>query len=280
MAFARLARQLLAASVVSCAAVSAHAQDRLTETLVPETRPYPYAILDIQPGAEATEAASMFGERMMLIMEPEQVALRVESGEGRAFALTFDQKLVTQGVGLHTRMGQAPFADMQATLATEAMGGRVLSIQRTFREPNDNLPEPAAILAQLEGLYGPPSKRTTEGAAWAWGEDGFIPDLDDQPVQELNTIDSNNNSRTTQHRPCTGYNGDAEYNFRQHRETTIAPGCVALFSFIYRGGAQLSTVSFSLTDFDLVRQHVAEVDRQVIEALTSENAVAPSNLDL
>ncbi|MBE0455217.1 MAG: hypothetical protein IBX58_16275 [Roseovarius sp.] len=280
MGFIRFARQMFMASLISSAAAAAHAQDSLTETMTPEPRPYPYVILDIQPGAEATEAASMFGERMMLIMEPEQVALRVESGEGRAFALTFDQKLVTQGVGLHTRMGQAPFADMQATLATEAMGGRVLSIQRTFREPNDNLPKPAAILAQLEGLYGPPSQRTTEGAAWAWGEDGFIPDLDSQPVQELNTIGSNNNSRTTQYRPCTGYNGNAEYNFRQHRETTIAPGCVALFSFIYRGGAQLSTVSFSLIDFDLIRQHVVEVDRQIIEALTADAPVAPSNLDL
>lgn len=41
---------------------------------------YPYAILDIQPGADAMEASSMFGERMMPILVPEQVALRVENG--------------------------------------------------------------------------------------------------------------------------------------------------------------------------------------------------------
>ncbi|WP_303704492.1 hypothetical protein [Celeribacter baekdonensis] len=281
MSFVRFARQLFMASLISGAAVAAHAQDSLAETLTPEPRPYPYAILDIQPGAEAIEASSMFGERMMLILVPEQVALRVENGEGRAFALTFDQKLVTQGVGLHTRMGRDPYAEVNATLATEAMGGRVLRIQRTFREPNENLSEPAAILAQLERLYGPPSRRTSEGATWAWGEDGFIPDLDGQPLHEITTVSQFGSRKTIQYRRCsTGFSADAEYRFRQHRETPIMPGCTALFNFNYRGGAQLSTVSFSLTDFDLIRQHVAEVDRQILEALTTGAPVAPADMDL
>lgn len=280
MSFARLVRQLLTASLISGAAFSAHAQDQLTETLKPEPRPYPYAILDIQPGADAMDATSMFGERMMLILVPEQVALRVENGEGRAFALTIDQKLITEGVGLNTRMGRAPYAEIQTTLATEAMGGRVLQIRRTFREPNENLPQPAALIAQLEERYGPPSKRDGNSASWAWGEDGFIPDLDGQPLREITTIDQRGTQKTMQFQPCVGYFDTAEYRFRQHRETPIMPGCTALFSVGVNGGAELSTVSFSLTDFDLVRQHVAEVDRQIIEALTSENAVVPSNLDL
>ncbi|KAB6714672.1 hypothetical protein [Roseobacter sp. TSBP12] len=281
MSFVRFAHQLFMASMISSAAAAAHAQDSLAETLVPEPRPYPYAILDIQPGAEAMDASSMFGERMMLILVPEQVALRVENGEGRAFALTFDQKLVTQGVGLHTRMGRDPYAEIKATLATEAMGGRVLRIQRTFREPNENLPEPAAILAQLEGLYGPPSQRTSEGATWAWGQDGFIPDLDGQPLHEITTVSQFGSRKTIQYRPCsTGFSADVEYRFRQHRETPIMPGCTAIFTVGFSGGAQLSTVSFSLTDFDLIRQHVAEVDRQILEALTSDAPVPPADMDL
>jgi hypothetical protein len=58
------------------------------------------------------------------------------------------------------------------------------------------------------------------------------------------------------------------------------PGCVALFTVGFSGGAAVSTVSFSLTDFDLVRQHVAEVDRQIIEALNTDAPVAPSDMDL
>lgn len=58
------------------------------------------------------------------------------------------------------------------------------------------------------------------------------------------------------------------------------PGCRALFTVGFNGGAQLSTVSYSLTDFDLIRQHVAEVDRQIVEALTSEAPVAPADMDL
>ncbi|WP_439525942.1 hypothetical protein [Roseovarius mucosus] len=268
------------AAVTAFLAIAAHAQDSLTETLTPEPRPYPYAILDIKPGAEAMEASSMFGERMMLILVPEQVALRVENGEGRAFALTFDQKVVTQGVGLHTRMGRDPYAEINATLATEAMGGRVLQVRRTFREPNENLPQPAALIAQLEERYGPPSKRDGNSASWAWGEDGFIADLDDQPLREISTINERGTQRTTQYQPCVGYFDTAEYRFRQHRETPIMPGCTALFTVGVSGGAQLSTVSFSLTDFDLIRQHVAEVDRQILEALTTDAAVAPADMDL
>lgn len=261
--------------------IAAHAQDSLTEMLTPEPRPYPYAILDIQPGAEAMEASSMFGERMMLILVPEQVALRVENGEGRAFALTFDQKLVTQGVGLHTRKGRDPYAEITATLATEAIGGRVLQIRRTIREPNENLPEPAALIAQLEERYGPPSKRDGSSATWAWGEEGFIPDLDGQPLHEITTVSQFGSRKTIQYRPCTtGFSADAEYRFRQHRETPIMPGCTALFTVGVSGGAQLSTVSFSLTDFDLIRQHVAEVDRQILEALTTDAPVAPADMDL
>lgn len=274
-------KSLVVAAVTTFLPIAANAHDSLAETLTPEPRPYPYAILDILPGAKAMDAASMFGERIMLILVPEQIALRVENGEGRAFALTFDQKLVTQGVGLNTSMGRDPYAEITATLATEAMGGRVLRVQRTFREPNENLPEPAAILAQLEGLYGPPSQRTGEGATWAWGEDGFIPDLDGQPLHEITTIDARGTSKTTQYRPCcTGYLDNGEYRFQQHRETPIMPGCVAVFNFSHRGGAQLSTVSFSLTDFDLIRQHVAEVDRQIMASLTSDSSVTPADLDL
>ena len=281
MSLLRFARQLFAASLIASVASAAHAQDHLTETITPEPRPYPYAILDIQPGAEAMEASSMFGERMMLILVPEQVALRVENGEGRAFALTFDQKLVTQGVGLHTRMGRDPYAEISATLATEAMRGRVLQIRRTTREPNENLPEPAALIAQLEERYGPPSKRTAYGATWAWGDAGFIPDLDGQPLHEITTVDRFGSRKTTQYRPCSGgFSGDAEYRFRQHRETPIMPGCTALFSVSFNGGAQTSTISFSLTDFELIRQHVAEVDRQIIEALTDDAPVAPAGMDL
>lgn len=112
----RLAAMLLA--------TSASAQDRLVETLIPEPRPYPYAILDIQPGEHRQDAQSMFEERMMLQLVPEVISFRVQNNEGRSFALSFDQKLVTQGVTLNLRLGREPYAGMLVTLATEAMGSR------------------------------------------------------------------------------------------------------------------------------------------------------------
>lgn len=136
MNFTQLPHRLFVTLLVSSVTVAAHAQDSLTETLAPGPRPYPYAILNIQPGAEASDASSMFSERMMLTLVPEEVALRVENGDGRAFELTFEQRLVTQGVSLNTRLSSGPYAQVNAMLATEAMGGRVLEIQRTIREPN------------------------------------------------------------------------------------------------------------------------------------------------
>lgn len=270
MNFTQLPHRLFVALLMSSVTVAAHAQDSLTETLTPDPRPYPYAILDIQPGAEASHASSIFSERMMLTLVPEEVALRVENGDGRAFELTFEQRLVTQGVSLNTRLSSGPYAQINAMLATEAMGGRVLDIQRTIREPNENLPDLAAILDQLEEKYGPPSQRTREGAIWAWGEAGFIPDLDDQPTQEITTVIDSTSRETYRYRPCTGYTEMARYRFRRNRNQPIMPGCTALFTVRYESGARLSTVYFSLADYDLIRQHVAEVDRQIVDALTSD----------
>lgn len=74
-----------------------------------------------------------------------------------------------------TLRGGGPFAQARVTLATPASGGRVLSISRTLRQPTAELPAPAALRAQLEDLYGPPSKAETDpgprGAlrlTWAW----------------------------------------------------------------------------------------------------------------
>jgi len=52
-------KQHLIALVAGLMATSAAAQDRLVETIIPDPRPYPYAVLDVQPGALATDAASM-----------------------------------------------------------------------------------------------------------------------------------------------------------------------------------------------------------------------------
>ena len=39
-------------------------------------------------------------------------------------------------------------------------------------------------------------------------------------------------------------------------------------------------MSFDLDDFDLARQHRAGLDRQIVEALTGEQDVEPSDMDL
>ena len=41
----------------------------------------------------------------------------------------------------------------------------------------------------------------------------------------------------------------------------------------------MTSISFSLEDYELARQHTAELDRQIVEALTGETVEA-SNMDL
>ena len=264
----------------------ATAESALTPTLTPGPRPYPYEILDIQPGALLPEAQAMFEERMMLQLVPEDVQIRVQSAAGREIEFRFTQEMVTQGVGVHTLLGRAPYAQMRMILATDVMEGRVLRIARTLRQPTAELPEPAALRAQIEGLYGPPSRTHIDSytlgmtMTYARGTDGFIPDLDAVQEQTVEHDPGNGEMRAIQYRTCEDEPSNIDYRFEDQRQYPIMPGCVAIFRISFSGKADLSILSFELVDYDLIRQHQAEVDRQIRAALTDETTVAPSNLDL
>ncbi len=58
------------------------------------------------------------------------------------------------------------------------------------------------------------------------------------------------------------------------------PGCVALFTISHSTKPGTASISFTIRDFDLGRQHRAELDRQIIETLTGEADVEPSKMEL
>lgn len=130
----------------------AAAQAALTGTLTSEPRPNPWKILDIQPGDTADDAVSMFREHMAIVMVPEEVQVRVQSPKGREMEFTFAQRMITQGVGIYASRGSEPYIRMQTVNATPVMGNRVTAISRTERGMTTDMPAPAALRAQVEGL--------------------------------------------------------------------------------------------------------------------------------
>ena len=257
---------------------------------VPLPRPYPYAILDIQPGAPSVEAQAMFEERMMLRMEPVEVRLRVGSPDGRReVAFAFPQRMATAGVGRAARRSRDPFAAVTTALATDALENRVLRIERSLQQPVGELPQPEALLAQLEDLYGPPSDTLSDARAsiwtWAWGGDGPIADLGAQESREMDFDPDGPGGvepRPMGYLPCdTGVSATkVDYDFAWPRAAPAGPGCTAVFEVTYEGRPDVARVTFALTDWALVRLNRAETDRQIVEMLTGEAPVEPSDLDL
>lgn len=60
----------------------------------------------------------------------------------------------------------------------------------------------------------------------------------------------------------------------------IMPGCVAVFQISHTDKPGQTSISFKITDYELARLNTAETDRQIVEALTGEQDVEASDMDL
>lgn len=164
-----------------------------------------------------------------------------------------------------------------------------MAIYRSMRQPSDNLPEPLELRAQIEGLYGTPSRVEINGRemtlTYAWSTEGFIPDLDALGTLTYEkTETSGGRKRTTrsEYEICgtaRHYRNTVEYRFEYPREEDIRTGCLATFTVSYRGEPGSTVIGFSLVDYELGRMHMEELDRQIVEALTGEEVEA-SDMDL
>lgn len=269
MPFSHTTRTSLLATMLVLSATVGGAQE-LENTITPPERPYPYQILDLMPGVTADEAIAHYQGRMDIEMVPEVMSISVQAPNGRTFAFDFPQRYMTAGVGINTRMGSQPYSEIQLDLATEVMGGRVVGITRQMRAPAGELPDAAALQAQLEELYGPPSQISTDAGysmIYAWGEDGFISDLDAQEERVIEW-DAGTAMRTHHYRLCADH-ADKSYNFQQFRKP-IKPECVAVFRVSVSDRPPNRSVSFSLFDYDLLRQSHSETDDQIKEYLLGE----------
>ena len=276
---------LLAAAVA--APLAALAQDALVPLPAPEARPYPYAVLDVQPGMLAAEARAVIEAELGAELEPQRRQVRVQARDGAAFEFTYDGEMSVPNQSSGIGRPQEPFETVVMVLATDVLEGRVVKLWRKLHQPNAELPEPAALRAQLEGLYGPPSEVETQydttRLTWAWGEDGFIEDLAAVEAATMEHEVEPGEVREVSYWPCKSLTeADFAYSFSQLRHEPFNPGCVATYTVTYERGPETSTVTFALADHALGRAQREETDRQITEALTATPAAPaePSDMKL
>ena len=271
------AAALMALGALTPAVVSpAAAQDALVPTPAPEgPRPYPYAVLGQQPGGlpGPTHEALKAELGADILLRPEEIVMQLPAPDGRIFEFTFPQYLQTPRP-VYAGLGgdDETYDRFGLLLATDALEGRVLGISRNLRAPNTEVPDFAALRAQLVGLYGEPSDERDDGRVrvmiWAWADDGFIEDLHGQPERSMQFETATGEIVPVDYRPCVKRNeADLQYGFAYPRKGPAYPGCVATYAVAHTTDMGFSTIDFSVSDFELGRLHREAADAQLIDWL-------------
>lgn len=270
-------------------ATPAFAEDMLTPLPAPTERPYPYEILGLQPGDPFDDVLAVYSDRTDAAPTSEREVLRVQSPDGAVFEFTYQQFSRIGDVGVHGRLANADQDQITATLSSDVMEQRPMAIHRSMRQPNDELPEPLELRAQIEDTYGQPSRVEINGRSmtltYAWSTGGFIEDLDALGTlthEETTTFSGRERTTKSEYEVCGNaqhYRNDVSYRFEYPRDEEIKTGCLATFTVTYRGEPGSTLIGFSLVDYELGRMHMEELDRQIVEALTGEEVEA-SDMDL
>lgn len=283
-------RWAVTALMTSCS-LPALAENQLAPLAPPPERPYPYEILGMQPGDDLDSVMAVFAERSDEEPATESEAIRVQSPNGRVFEFTNELLRIVGGSSVREAMNNETSDEtLKVELASDVLEQRPIVVRRTVRQSPGELPEALALRAQLEETYGPPSKVEMSAVAgmtliYAWSDEGFIPDLDAQTEREITFTARGGREETASYQPCTGTRRGAfrtatEYRFEHPRNLDIMPGCVAIFRVGHSGKPGQTAISFQITDYELARMNMREIDRQIIEALTSEQDVDASDMDL
>jgi hypothetical protein len=280
---------LTVAVALTSLAAPAFAENTLTPLAAPEARPYPYEILGLQPGDPLDDIVSVYAERSDAAPTSESEVLRVQSPDGNVFEFTYQKFTRIGDVGVNGRLAGAAQDQVTAMLSSDVMEQRPMAIHRSIRQPSDELPEPLELKAQIEETYGPPSRVEINGRemtlTYAWSTEGFIPDLNalGELIHEATRTEMGRERtvRTT-YELCGNsrhYRNDVSYRFAYPRDEEIKTGCLATFIVTYRGEPGMTNIGFSLVDYELGRQHMAELDLQIVESLTGTEVEA-SGMDL
>lgn len=245
----------------------------------------PVAVLGITPGMTLDEAKALMEARGMEL-STEGVNMRASTTSGKTFDLSAVAKFGTAGIGLNTRMsGGGAYEEIGGTVDLGPLGGRIISVGRTIRGDNADLPKPDELRAQLTQEYGEPSLVEIDAGGkmtitYGWDEAGVKLTALDQSEPVMVEREKSASIERAEYVPCVsaGFGIMLVDYSKLNDERPIAPGCSARYTVVYDSKPGQSTIRFSLTDYDRARKAREDTDRQINEALTGP--AKASNMDL
>ena len=245
--------------------------DTLNSAITVTPAPYEFAILGMKPGMPIEEALSIAEQHLDEQMLPVGGTLQVTSPNGKAFRTELRVGYETPGIDFFLRNQSAePYDSIQIDVSTPATGSVVTAIRREVRVPASEGPDAAALRAQLEGQYGPPSEIPTPlpNPSWMWALD-----LDYTPIPLPELYDP------TAYSPCNrGLPSDGRYEYRLNDQLAGNRKCGATFTARHDANGDTITMWFKLIDYNLVVQDHDAANAQIDEKLNA--AAEPSDMKL
>lgn len=258
-----------------CAAlfpVTAIGQDTLAPTSQPiDASIHSFTILDVAPGSDRGDAARALSSHFGQALLDETTTLNVRSSNGRSFQYEYAQRLVSPWVTPFVRMGSEPYEEVNVSLATGVLEGRVLGIDRTIVATGSDQPAAEAVFRQVEEAFGVPSLVHLDAykseLIYAYADGAFIADLKAaDPAPSNASVESSD--YLSDGTPCkTAIGRSPIYQYRSSRGDDWIGNCDLVFRVVVEGSSAKTTIRFSLNDYALTRVNRDETDRQINEAL-------------
>lgn len=245
--------------------------DILHQTAQVLPRPYEFAILGVKPGMPIAEALALIEEHLGKELSPVGGTLQVTSPEGVAFRTELRVGYETPGIDFFLRnQSQQPFDSIKIDVSTPTSGSVVTAIQREVRVAASDGPDGAALLAQLEGLYGQPSDHPggSLGQKWRWAMDRAF-----EPIAMPDDYNPVVFQACSHSLPSSG-----RYAYRLDLSLGESRNCGVSYVAEHIPQGETITMNFRLIDYNLLVQDHLATNAQIDEKLNADTQ--PSDMKL
>lgn len=245
--------------------------DTLTEAQPASVRPYGFSILGVKPGMPIDEAVALIEEHLGQELSPVEGTLQVENSAGKVFRTKLRVGYVTPGIDFFLRnQSNKPYDSIQIDVSSPAIGSVVTAIRREVRVAAGDGPDKAALLAQLEGLYGKPSDLPDRGdRMWRWALDRAY-----EPIPMPEPYDMYSYEACAHSLPTEG-------RFDYRIAPALGEGRKCGMSYVaeyWTKGTETITMTFRLIDYNLMVQDRSAVGPQIDGTLNT--ATQPADMKL
>lgn len=245
--------------------------DTLVETAPVDPRPYDFTILGVKPGMPIEDALALVEEHLGKELSPVGGTLQVTSPDGTVFRTELRVGYETPGISFFLRnQSQEPFDNIKIDVSTPATGSVVTAIQREVRVSASDGPDGAALQAQLEDLYGPPSDLPggSLGQKWRWAQDlSFAPIPMPEPYDPYSYQACNHSLPN-----------DGRYAYQLNPALGEGRKCGVSYTAEHLPKGDTITMNFRLIDHNLVVQDHDAANAQIDGKLNADTQ--PSDMKL